>query len=104
MAVKYEIQADENDKTNTARIKILEGRFENFIFNFGVVKMNKPENDEEARCEFTYDLFSVPEDYPDSNLKNNDGKAEKDEEQIMFEKTISDILYDIIVNQKIEKD
>ena len=103
MAVKYEIQGDDSDKTPTARIKILEGKFENFIFNFGVVKMNKPENDDEARCEFTYDIFSVPQDYPEGNLKSKNESSEKDEEQIMFEKTISDILYDIIVNQKIEK-
>ena len=32
MAVKYEIQGDDSEKTPTARIKILEGKFENLIF------------------------------------------------------------------------
>ena len=98
MTVKYEIQADDNDETKTARIKILEGKFENFIFNFGVVKMNKPENDDEARCEFTYDIFSVPENYPIKNLKSNDNSLDKDPEQIDFEKTISGILEHLVIN------
>ena len=104
--VKYEIIDDKNHpKDATAKIMIKEGKFVGFSFSFGVVKMHEPSENDKLKIDFTYKVHEVPTDYdmgdlltPEENFKD---KFEE-QEQKDFEKTMSDILYDIIANQKIE--
>jgi len=104
--VKYEVRDDKRDeKDATAKIMIKEGRFVGFSFSFGIVKMHEPTENDKLKIDFTYKVHEVPEDYDMQDLLNpNEGFKDKFEEQEQkeFEKTMSDILYDIIANQKIE--
>ena len=105
--VKYEIRDDKlGEKDNTAKIMILEGRFVGFSFSFGVVKMHEPNENDKLKVDFTYKIHEVPDDYDPNDILTNSQEFSdefEEQEQKEFEKTMSNILYDIIANQKIEK-
>ena len=90
MTGKYEaIFSPDHD---TALIRITEGKFANFVYQYGNVKLGDPKTDSEAETfllAFDYTLHEAPESY---ELEN------EEEEQKEFEQIIGDILYDIIVN------
>ena len=104
--VKYEVRDDKrDDKDATAKIMIKEGRFVGFSFSFGVVKMHEPNENDKLKVDFTYKIHEVPEDYDPNDILTNSQEFSdefEEKEQKEFEKTMSDILYDIIANQKIE--
>lgn len=86
MTGKYEaIFSPDHD---TALIRIIEGKFVNFVYQYGNVKLGDPEA-ETFDLSFDYTLNEAPESY---ELEN------EEEEQKEFEQIIGDILYDIIVN------
>jgi len=87
MTNKYEVIFDK--KEDTALIRLTEGKFANFVFQFGEVNIQKEESDGSLPINFTYDLKQAPESY-----SYEDEEADKAE----FENIIGDILYDIIVN------
>ena len=88
MTNKYEVIFDK--KEDTALIRLTEGKFINFVFQFGEVSIKEEESDGSLPVKFTYDLKQAPESYT-----YEDEEAEKAE----FENIIGDILYDIVVNQ-----
>jgi hypothetical protein len=87
MTNKYEVIFDK--KEDTALIRITDGKFVNFVFQFGEVSIGNEEYDGSLPINFTYDLKEAPESYTYENEE-----AEKAE----FENLIGDILYDIVVN------
>ena len=87
MTNKYEVIFDK--KEDTALIRLTEGKFANFVFQFGQVSIQKEESDGSLPINFTYDLKQAPESY-----SYEDEEADKAE----FENIIGDILYDIVVN------
>lgn len=87
MTNKYEVIFDK--KEDTALIRITDGKFINFVFQFGEVSIGNEESDGSLPINFTYDLKEAPESYTYENEE-----AEKAE----FENLIGDILYDIVVN------
>ena len=88
MTNKYEVMFNPNEET--ALIRITEGKFKNFIYNYGQVSVGEVDDKEgDLPLSFTYELKAAPESYV-----YEDEEAEKKE----FEHTIGDILYDIITN------
>ena len=87
MTNKYEVIFDK--KQDTALIKLTEGKFINFVFQFGEVSIKEEELDGSLPVSFTYDLKEAPDSYTYDNEEAD--KAE-------FENIIGDILYDIVVN------
>lgn len=88
MTNKYEVMFNPNEET--ALIRITEGKFANFLYQYKQVSVGDLENDEsEIKLSFEYELKAAPESYV-----YEDEEAEKKE----FEHTIGDILYDIITN------
>ena len=86
MTSKYEaIFTPEQD---TALIRITDGKFTNFVYQYGNVRVGD-ESAETFDLSFDYTLHEAPESY---KLEN------EEEEQKEFEQVIGDILYDIIVN------
>lgn len=87
MTNKYEVIFDK--KEDTALIRLTEGKFVNFVFQFGEVSIKEEEPDGSLPIDFTYDLKEAPESYT-----YEDEEADKAE----FENILGDILYDIVVN------
>ena len=88
MTNKYEVMFSAEQET--ARIRILEGKFADFIYLYKNVRLGDvASEDDEVQLSFTYELQVAPESY-----EYEDEEADKKE----FEHTIGDILYDIIVN------
>ena len=86
MTNKYEVIFD--PEQDTALIRITEGKFQDFIFQYGNVGVGDDEA-ETFPVQFNYELKSAPETY-----EYIDEQADK----LEFEQTLGDILYDIIVN------
>ncbi len=87
MTDKYEVIF--KPEAETAYIRILEGKFENFIYQYHNVSVGEANEDETINLSYSYDLKEVPESYEYSF--SQEGKKD-------FEQTIGDILFDIIVN------
>jgi len=86
--IKYEVffvDAEEN-----AWIRILEGKFKGFVYNYDVVKVGdfEDEDAESVPLTYSYELREAP-----STFETNDEESDKKE----FEKVIGDVLYNIIV-------
>lgn len=90
--IKYTVLDQTTSDTN-ADVMITEGKFEGFVYNYGVLKVSE---DEEGQgiLSYNYELKSAPEEYV-----MVDEEAEKKE----FETLIGDILVDIIM-QEMEND
>jgi hypothetical protein len=86
MTNKYEVIFDPNE--DIALIRITEGKFANFVFQYGNVSVGDDAADT-FPVSFNYELKSAPETY-----EYEDEEAEK----LEFETTLGDILYDVIVN------
>ncbi len=87
MTNKYEVIFEPS--LETALIRILEGKYINFIFQYHDVSIGEPNDDETVNLSYTYDLKEVPQPY-EHNLT--------DEDKEEFEQTVGDILFDIIMN------
>lgn len=93
MTDKYEVIF--KPEAETAYIRILEGKFENFIYQYHNVSVGEANEDETINLSYSYDLKEVPESYEYSFSL---GTSYSQEEENDFEQTIGDILFDIIVN------
>jgi len=94
MTNKYEVMFNPNEET--ALIRITEGKFKNFVYNYGQVSVGEVDNEEnDLPISFTYELKQAPDSY-----EYVDEEADKKE----FEQTVGDILYDIIVNSNTVKE
>jgi hypothetical protein len=83
---KYEV-LDTKDEKDTARVMICDGKYEAFLYKYGVVKVEEISEDDGAALTFEYDLIEAPEDYQ---------TEDEDAEKIEFETLIGDILVDIV--------
>lgn len=94
-APKY-VYLEQGDKDALCPIMITEGPFEGFVYQYGVVKVEEIEdnNDEGAKLSFDYQLIEVPHDYQVTE--------DEDEEKVQFETVIGDILTDIITNYDVD--
>lgn len=93
----YELIFDESH--NTAPVRILEGKFKNFVYKYGTIQVgNFEEEDSEVPLRYDYELLEAPEDY---NIVDEDHEAT---EKTEFEQFIGNILYDIIVNSETVKE
>ena len=86
---KYEVMFDPNVPEGTSPIRILEGKFRNFVYRYDTVAMEEHKDGNSLNVQYNYTLIEVPTSY---NVVNEE--AEKSE----FENFIGDIVYDIIVN------
>lgn len=87
MTSKYELIFDNAE--DTALVRITEGKFTNFVYQYLEVGVNDEEEDGSLPVKFSYSLKQAPESYT-----YEDEEADKKE----FETIIGDILYDIVVN------
>jgi len=87
MTNRYEVIFD--PKQDTALIRITDGKFINFIYQYKDVSINDLDENDELKLKFSYELQAAPESY---TYENED--ADKKE----FEHVLGNILYDIIVN------
>jgi len=87
MTNKYELIFDNSE--DTALVRITEGKFANFVYQYQEVGVNDEEDDGSLPVKFSYALKEAPESY-----SYEDEETEKKE----FETIIGDILYDIVVN------
>lgn len=87
MTNKYEVIFEKGQET--ALIRLTDGKFANFVFQFGQVSINEEESDGSLPVSFSYELKQAPESYT-----YDDEEADKAE----FENIIGDVLYDIVVN------
>ena len=87
MTNKYEVMFNKNEET--ALIRITEGKFKDFIYQYREVSAGDITSDGSLKMSFRYELQAAPDSYT-----YEDEEADKKE----FEHTIGDILYDIIVN------
>jgi len=87
---KYQVNNQRADK-ETAPIQILEGKFVDFVYRYGTIKVGE-EQDQEGNLPliFDYVLLEAPESF-----ETKDEDADKKE----FEQVVGDILYDIVANQ-----
>ncbi len=83
---KYEVIFTE-EKDDTAHVRVLEGKFKDFVYKYGTVSVS--EEEDTANLSYDYTLLEVPAEYT-----YEDEAAEQEE----FENFIGDVLYDIIVN------
>lgn len=81
--IKYTV-LEQASETATADIRIDEGKFKDFVYNYGVVTFK---DTEEGILSYNYDLKQAPEDF-----KTDNEEADKKE----FETLIGDILVEII--------
>jgi len=85
---KYEII--NNTENDTSPIRLIQGKFINFVYKYGAVKVGSFEEDD-VPVTFEYDLLEAPTSYI---------TEDEDAEKIEFENLIGDILVDIIINSK----
>ena len=87
---KYQVNSQTNEK-DTAPIRILEGKFVDFVYRYGAIKVGTTENEDgNLPLVFDYVLLEAPESF-----QTKDEEADHKE----FEQVIGDVLYDIIVNE-----
>ena len=91
---KYEV-LEQPDEKNTAHVMICDGKYEAFVYKYGVVKMEEISEDDGAALSFEYELIEAPEDYQIEN---------EDAEKMEFETLIGDILVDIVTKAANEED
>lgn len=87
MTNKYEVIFEPSEET--ALIRVLEGKYADFIYQYHNVSIGEPNEDETVHLSYTYDLKEVPKSY-EHDLTDEDKKE--------FEQTVGDILFDIIIN------
>jgi hypothetical protein len=93
----YELMFDENH--DTAPIRILKGKFKNFVYRYGTIQVGDfEEEDSQIPLKYDYELLEAPEDY---KIIDEDHEAT---EKAEFGQFIGDILYDIIVNSETVKE
>ena len=91
----YEIAFDEANH-NTAPVRILKGKFKDFVYKYGTIQVGDfEEEDENVPLKYDYELLEAPESYE---------VEDEDAEQLQFEQLIGDVLYDIIVNSSTVKE
>ena len=87
----YELIFDESH--NTAPVRILEGKFKNFVYKYITIQVGDfEEEDSEVPLKYNYELLEAPAEYEVTDEEHESA------EQVEFENFIGDILYDIIVN------
>jgi len=74
---------------STAEVMITEGKFEGFVYTYGVIKVNEDETGQ-GILSYNYELKSAPEDFV---------IVDEEAEQKEFEILIGDILVDIVMQQ-----
>lgn len=95
MSGMYEIAFDEANHSN-APVRILKGKFKNFVYKYGTIQVGDFEEDaEDVPLKYDYELLEAPEGY-----EVEDEEAEQHE----FEQLLGDVLYDIIVNSSTVKE
>lgn len=87
MTNKYEVIFQPEEET--ALIRVLEGKFTDFIYQYHNVSIGEVNEDETVNLSYTYDLKEAPESYQ-YHLLDGDQKE--------FEQVVGDILFDIIAN------
>ena len=94
MTDKYETIFSPEEET--ALIRILEGKFANFIYQYHQVSVGDANEDESINLSYSYDLKEVPDSFKhEMSLERHDMSDDVKKE---FEHTIGDILFDIITN------
>lgn len=94
----YEVIFDEKNH-NTAPVRILEGKFKNFVYKYGTIQVGEfNDDDADVPLKYDYELLEAPEDF---KIVDEDHEAT---EQAEFEQLVGDILYDIIVNSETVKE
>lgn len=87
---KYQVDP-QTSETGTAPIRILEGKFVDFVYRYGEIKVGTTENENgDLPLIYDYVLLEAPESF-----ETKDEDADHKE----FEQVIGDVLYDIIVNE-----
>ncbi len=82
---KYEIIFDDDYKDeDTAKIKILDGKYKDLVYHYNYVSFNE----ESVNLQFEYDIDETPEGLEVDKLKSEDRKE--------FETVLGDILVDIV--------
>jgi len=98
VAGMYELVFDEANH-NTAPVRILEGKFKNFVYKYGTIQVGDfEEEDSEVPLKYDYELIEAPAEYDVTDEEHESA------EQAEFEQFIGDILYDIIVNSDTVKE
>ena len=87
---------EQADKDGMCPIMIMEGPFEGFVFQYGVVSVEEIEEDDGAKLTFDYELVEVPSSYV---VPENE-----EEEKEIFEGVVGDVLVSIIVSSLEEVD
>lgn len=87
MTHKYEVIFQPEEET--ALIRVLEGKYTDFIYQYHDVSLGEANEDESINLSYSYDLKEVPQSYQ-YDLTEDEKKQ--------FEQTVGDILFDIIVN------
>jgi len=82
---KYEIIFDDDYKDeDTAKIKILDGKYKDLVYHYNYVSFNE----ESVNLQFEYDIDETPEGLEVDKLESKDRKE--------FEIVLGDILVDIV--------
>ena len=82
---KYEIIFDDEYKDeDTAKIRILDGKYKDLVYHYNYVSFNE----ESVNLQFEYDIDETPEGLEVDKLKSEDRKE--------FETVLGDILVDIV--------
>ncbi len=82
---KYEIIFDDDYKDeDTAKIKILDGKYKDLVYHYNYVSFNE----ESVNLQFEYDIDETPEGLEVDKLESEDRKE--------FEIVLGDILVDIV--------
>ena len=82
---KYKIIFDDEYKDeDTAKIRILDGKYKDLVYHYNYVSFNE----ESVNLQFEYDIDETPEGLEVDKLKSEDRKE--------FETVLGDILVDIV--------